>query len=345
MEPALKNPFKPEPKVSYKVGVMTSHKVRLFDPKEYQIFHSGKTHDRYNCPYCLEVRGKADDDAKFYWSRQKSIGYCFKCETVGVLETDKDRSELHYQALINSFNTSEEVIDYTFSSINYNNMFPELDEEATNYLKSRVPFYPQLKSLNLRHEPGYGITFPIRYLDDYIGYAIRIYNPKNKMKYYIPDGNKFLYSPDNALRSNNKFQEFTIVEGPFDAIAACLLGFPNPIAIQGKYITPRQIYQLRSMIPSRLIIFLDETELSKNLRDSLEGKLPTLQRIDIEPANMDPEERLIKIMMGKPDQQWLERLLSQVNRLSNDTYGALNDYERVRNTNGREENNQSFVRV
>ena len=47
---------------------------------------------RYNCPYCIEKRGKADDDGKLFVNTEKGVGFCFKCETKIILNNKNEIS-------------------------------------------------------------------------------------------------------------------------------------------------------------------------------------------------------------------------------------------------------------
>jgi hypothetical protein len=47
---------------------------------EYEYTSSGEK--RYNCPYCIDVRGKHDTDKKLFVNEELGKGYCFKCNSV-----------------------------------------------------------------------------------------------------------------------------------------------------------------------------------------------------------------------------------------------------------------------
>ena len=67
---------------------------------------SNRNEEVYKCPYCVTVRGKPDNDGKFYFNSVKLIGQCKKCDTIiistalrtleqirAVLETEDDQLE------------------------------------------------------------------------------------------------------------------------------------------------------------------------------------------------------------------------------------------------------------
>lgn len=307
------------PKKSYSKERELSYKVREFDSSMAEYVSSSKTHDRFKCPYCLEVRGKEDNDGKFYWSKEKLIGYCFKCETVGILKTDKEREsvlfEVKLKGLIKSVRENTSIDTSLLSNYNYSEL-DILNQEALDYLDSRLPIYKDfIDFFNFRCVEGVGLTVPIYFEDRIISYNLRFYKPTGKMKYYIPDGNKFLYNPNNSLSKDKAFGEYTIVEGTFDAIGALLLGYKNPIAIFGKSMTEFQSSLLRRYSPSKINIFLDETELSKKLKRNIKDYFPTVEEYNIIPAKIDPEERLIKLLRGKKDKDLEDLIDNMINSI------------------------------
>lgn len=314
---------------TYKKGLKETFKVRLFDPSKYEIVDETDTHLRFNCPFCIEVRGKFDNDGKFYFDKDKQIGYCFKCTTVGVMESDKDISEIELDRSISKLaklKTKDEE-PYVFSSINYEKMFDLLDKEGLDYLDSRTPFYASFADkLRFKVSPNTGIIVPLRYWGKDISYNLRFYNPRNKMKYFIPSEVKYLYSPNNVFCKEGCFKEITLVEGYFDAIGAFLDGYPNPIALFGLSITPLQIEMLRSISPIKIRIYLDEAKLSWQLYWKLKGKFPTCEKIEIVPTNYDPEERFI-FNFKRCNKDELVKLIKRLEKLYNE--GFYNDNPRI----------------
>lgn len=308
-----------EPK-SYMKGTILSYKVREFDPTEHEIIHSGRTHDRYNCPFCLDVRGKEDTDGKLYWSRDKFISFCFKCETTGILKTDRNISEVRLEVALASMmtqlvsRTSEDVI---LSEIPYNKMFDPINDEGKQYLESRVPIYSELfNKLNFRVTPEVGLAVPCIIDNKIVSYSLRFYNPTGKMKYYIPVGQKYVYSPNNIINSDNRYVELTIVEGYFDAIGAMLDGHKNPVAIFGKSMTPVQVAILRKLSPVKINIYLDEAKLSWDVLRKIRNHFPTCSEFCVVPTNYDPEEKLVFRMNRVSSEDDMKLLF-------NDIQGAL----------------------
>lgn len=298
-----------------------SHRVRLFDPHKYEIVHSNNTHDQYDCPYCLSVRGHADDDGRFYWDRSKLIGWCHKCETVGILKSDKDVNKFRLELAINSIrkllDSTYLVPNFTFSEIPYHETFDELDNQAIEYLDSRVPFYSMLKDYFEFRCLDTGVTVPIYFQGKIVSYNLRFYSPKGKMKYFIPNGAKFLYSPTRVF-DGKLHQEITLVEGVFDAIGALLDNKPNPVAVFGVHLTDLQKYMIRSCMPSKINIYLDDWELSRKLLDKVRGNFPTCSRVEVIPSWGDDPEEIFKKRVGRMNDIELDDLSKRIELLVRD---------------------------
>lgn len=302
--------------VSVKKGFKITDRVKPFDPLKHPVFAENKTHIQFNCPWCVEKGHREHNDGKFYWSKKKQIGFCFRCNTVGVLDDGRDYSEIQLDWMIKNLMKDEESIsieDMNLPAIQYDKMFDELDEEGIEYLDARVPFYSMFSDvLEFRVSPKVGVAVPIYYKNKIISYNLRFYNPTNGRKYYIPEGMKFLYSPTRVFDSGKSLQEITLVEGYFDALGALVDGKPNPIAIFGKTLTDFQISMLRTACPVKINIYLDEAKLSWKLYWELKGKLPTVSKIEIIPTlKYDPEERFqVRLQRAKGEE--LEKLLTDV---------------------------------
>lgn len=324
---SLLNIYQPKPE-SFKKGFKESFKVRVFDPTKHKKVGENKTHEMYNCPYCFSVRLKHDNDGKFYFDKEKKIGRCFKCLTVGVLTTDKDISELDLDKAIYSLDSKykeSEEIDHIFSSIQYEKMYDPIDQEAIDYLDNRCPLYSSFADkLRFRISPTIGVTVPIQYWGKDISYNLRFYKPNGKMKYYIPNGVKYVYSPNNVFCEKGRYQEITLVEGYFDAIGALLDGYKNPIALFGLSITPLQIEMIRSISPVKIKIYLDEAKLSWNLYWKIKDKFPTVQKIEVVPTNYDPEERFM-FNLKRCKAEDLPKFLEKVEKIYNDEFYTNND--------------------
>lgn len=201
-----------------------SSKFRFFNPSEHEVFGDTTTHIRYNCPYCFEERGKDDDDGKFYWDKTKLVGYCFKCHTSGILKMDRNIEEVRLDNAIRHIESMTEKtssnLTNSLPTIDYYKMFDELDTKSIDFLNSRLPFYSYIApSFHMMTAKDIGIVVPIYYFGKVVSYNLRYFHPTSHMKYYIPEGVKYLYSPNNVFQDKYIGSEVTLVEGLFDTVA------------------------------------------------------------------------------------------------------------------------------
>lgn len=281
--------------------------TKYFNPDDLEYLKTSNDNQiRYDCPFCLEVRGKDDGDYKFYFNVEKQVGFCFKCETTGVPENLEDNHVHQLGLSINKFNnindTDNNDINVTSEKLDFYHMFGSMTDKSLDYLRSRVPFYPDiLQNLNIREFNNEGIVFPVTVDNVIVSYCIRYYNPKGKLKYLLPRYiDKFIYSPVSIPRELSIHKNITIVEGIFDSIGAVLLGFDYPVCIFGLHLSKLQINLIKNYNPSSISIFLDDYDKSLALKNKIKHLFPTLGYISIEKSNgYDPEEILKRKLATK----------------------------------------------
>jgi hypothetical protein len=304
-----------------------SNRVKEFDPDTATI--SGKSDDEimYNCPFCEEVVGKVDTKGKLYFNTNKQIGHCFRCNTVAIIKSDKPINEIQLRTFIDSLYSKYHSRNYDYSSkllntIDLSKICNDLSDKGIDFINNRIPFYSEIaEPLNIKEVYDVGVLFPFYIDNKCISYSIRLFNPGTDMKYYIAKGiDKVPYSPTRIL-NDNKIDEVTIVEGCFDAIAAYLDGYPNPIALQGLFISDYMIYLLRRLNISKINIYLDDFQKSLDLKYSIRGKFPTVSNKDINiisSSGNDPEEifkyRFIK-SLKEDNKDYLNMVVERINKL------------------------------
>lgn len=72
---------------------------------------------RYNCPFCLSRRGKADTDKKLYVNSESGLFHCFKCSANGTLGVKKKSSSDVYEEIrkyLSKNDSDDEDEDNTF---------------------------------------------------------------------------------------------------------------------------------------------------------------------------------------------------------------------------------------
>ena len=239
------------------------------------------------CPTC-EYNGEPNAKYTMYWNEDKLEGFCHRCSAKFILMSDKSAEEVSLELAIRGYAKSTKARDdyikslKSLNNISYFKTFKPASDKCKSYLENRNPLItPLMNYLAIRELPGIGVAVPLTYDHKVVGYNLRYYNPRGKMKYYIPEGDKLIYSPNQVFYNLSKVDEITIVEGYFDAIAAFLDGFPNPLAIQGIYITDLQLQMIRKLMPGVVNVYLDKKEEGNKMRYRLYNNLPTISRVNV----------------------------------------------------------------
>lgn len=292
------HPKKPQPEM-FKRKII-SNRVKLFDISKGVKKGETQSHDIYYCPFCDKERGKPDKKGKFYFDKTLKIGYCFYCESVGVLDIkNKDISDYELEMMISIFISRSKKLSNTSNFnkqvLDISKIFDPLDDVAKKYLVSRLPFYDELYDLLPMYSSENGVVFPVYYENKCVSYIIRNY--VNMPKYFIGSNIKYFYSPNNIFTSGNRVKEVTLVEGVFDCLGAILNGYSNPVAIFGKTITSFQISILRSLCPQKINIYLDDMSLSWKLLHKIKREFPLVDSFKvIKSYGDDPEEIYINYL-------------------------------------------------
>lgn len=316
--------FKHNPEsLSSKYVIKPGSKVKFFDPDKHDPINQTSSHLIYCCPFCESVRGRPDNDGKFYWSIEKNVGYCFKCETVGILKTDKPKYQVCFEnsinRIVNSFESDSSIFESELNSmqdIPYIDLFSDMDKKAIDYIDSRNCLYSEIyKYLNMRSS-NLGVAVPVIVNQKILSYCLRLYDPKGGMKYYLPKISKLLYSPEQIINTSKPVKEITLVEGTFTCIAALIDGFTHPVAIFGKFLTDLQIYLLRSLSPDIINIYLDETELSERLLNRIQDRLPTVTKFNIIRSDGSDAEEKLNWKMANYSDSYLQNLLNNISKYS-----------------------------
>lgn len=212
---------------------------------------------RYNCPFCITLRGKPDRSAKFYYNRKKRKGHCFKCgafviddslrDSKEILEelTEPDELTLQQQQYKNqSFKLSGWTVDALTSTI------------ASDYLLNTRHLTADLvEEFNIRYSPQLnGILFPNKLNSDYTDFfQLRTLDSTSKMKYTTT---KNAVKPICYLdRIKDGVNSLIIVEGFLSGISAYshLNKEVCPIVCTGKKLTSFQIDFLKREIRKKNI--------------------------------------------------------------------------------------------
>lgn len=251
---------------------------------------------RINCPFCYDKERdsgvktpKPDRHKSLALNTETLKGYCHRCDTVIISHKDEGKLNLGLE------NDEEENainpkflpdIDITKIPMAYEN------EKAMEYLKNRnIVFTPNIvKKLDFRYiETGkvvndilegpkqiklLGILAPLKYNGRVKSYQIRYITNNKKFRFHTMEGKKLLYS----AKPLPVFNEITICEGVYDAIACMAMGFPNVTALLGKTPSKLQMEQLKEIAPYKVNLCLDEPDLNYTLLRVLRRGIKTLER-------------------------------------------------------------------
>ena len=281
------------------------------------------THLRYDCWFCPEVRGRPDRDHKLYFSKEKEVGFCFKCGTAVVLQQEFESSEDILEDLRkklrnsfpyggeesrSAFQREQRRIPGPFRLSGWT--VPVGDSSGRAYLESRGISVETASRFGVRFAslPQPGLVLPNRLQEDGEAlltdfYQLRKVDPGGGEKYLSPpDTIKPIAYLDHRSQPGKSNAGLTpdlfLTEGMLSAISLHeKLGVPVG-ALLGLSLTPHQLAELNSHLrefpAGRLFLVLDggEAPRARKLASALEEKVircPELRIVDL-PARVDPNE-------------------------------------------------------
>ena len=199
----------------------------------------------YNCPFCDEKRGKADNDHKFMVDAKTTLYWCFKCHTKGLLiSTNISNSEKIVPFLMDYFTESNDESDSKVKNnklLDFSNTIDITSNSlAYEYLVSRKITKEQILYYNIKNgiNDNLGrIMIPnilvAKWADFYQGRSYLDAEPKYRNPSEV-DKSDFVFN----LHNQKKYQKrIYIVEGIFSAIRA---GY-DAVSILGSSISDTQI--------------------------------------------------------------------------------------------------------
>ena len=269
--------------------------------KDQNLFQEKKNDYAVMCPICRE-RKEAEEpnyhNLKLWIDKSLEFGRCFVCNSVFISNNDKIKTVVKPFGIMDMSNMKVSHLSHEYWTYDLFNSLPQYDEDGINYLsKSRHFFLGSLyRPLGIRFY-GHNPVIPFYFNGEMIYYQIRLIDSNSKIKYFSPPiDHKPAYIIEKKENKN-----IVICEGVFDAIA-CLILYPKwtPFAVLGSSITDYQIWMLRSYIPERIKIFMDKTELSVGIKDSISKYINYADIYINKSDGRDPEEVLKKkIILGE----------------------------------------------
>lgn len=260
---------------------------------------------RIICPLCKAEKTRQGNPyyskRKLYLYKDSGLGYCQRCNTIFVpyFEPNPDKIIMrlpHFQVEDPYEFTELSKIPALFKGgIDYYNNAPPVSNKVKEFLRGRrsdavMNHWDELKFRAYNDEE---VLVPFFWDGEPFFYQTSYCHPK-ALKYHTPPvSNKPLY----ILRQG--CPTVVLCEGIFDAIA-CLDIYPNCTiaAVLGKAVTPYQVWMLRRLLPSQIIVYLDKSQLSLNLITQLKeypiAEYCQFSYVSIE-GEEDPDEYLCRI--------------------------------------------------
>jgi len=264
------------------------------------LFREKKNDYAVMCPNCMK-RHKEKGDAASYrklhlWiSKDYQYGQCFRDHTVFVSDNQIFNTNVkRMESPVDMSNWTLDILgEEGYWTLSRFNTLSDNDQIGIDYLASRIYLYRKLYSiLNIRFDHNHNPVVPFYYKDQLIYYQIRnkdYVKGSDKPKYFSPPID---HKPPYIIEHGEN-KKFVICEGTFDAMACSIL-FPDrtPFAVLGSDITDYEIAMLRGYVPEDILIYMDDTNLSYEVKNKLERYI-NYAEFNIQKSNgQDPEERL-----------------------------------------------------
>lgn len=264
-----------------------------------------RTEYRCICPLCRDEKLRNGNPyyskRKLYISKNLEIGYCHRCATIFVQYFEANPDELiraHYpEFTLENSDTFDEIstIPMTYhDGMNFYYNAPELSTSAIDFLSKRRSnaVINNLSDLKFRAYNDEEFIIPFFWDSKPFFYQINYAHPK-ALKYRTPP---CPHKPIYVLRPGS--QILVLCEGIYDAIA-CLEIYPGCTiaALLGCSVTPYQVWMIRKLLPSHIIVYMDETILSQNIISQLRT-YPIAEYCEfscVKSNGEDPEEYLCRI--------------------------------------------------
>ena len=279
----------------YGVGTMDQVRTFLNESTGEYICH---------CPFCKE---EGHTKHKLYIKEDLSEGHCFVC-TRAFINTNNDINvSFKVPDFGNIFGWKGfnlvPLTDPTWSLDKYKYEFDDYSEKGVQYLIGRHGFMKELyKVLDFKFWED-NVVMPFKYKGEIFYYQIRFTGDSPIRYFFPPISAKPPYVIDHNVKpSGNKI---IISEGVFDAIADLIM-FPEyiPFAVLGSSISDYQMEFLREYLPSEILIYMDETKISKKIADRVKSTIDYCPIHIIPSDGEDPEENLKKRIKNGWNLQW-----------------------------------------
>ena len=271
--------------------------------KEVESFRKPNGEFICHCPFCKK---EGHTKHKLYIKPDLTVGHCFVCCRAFVNSTndvDLDYRVPTFQQYLGGTQwTPVRLTDPEWSLDRFEYEFDDYSEKGYQYLVQRNPYLAQLyKILGFKFWND-NVVMPFMYHGELMYYQIR-FTGKSKIRYFFPP----ISAKMPYIIENGENKQFIVCEGVYDAIA-CLIQGPSytPFAVLGSHISDYQLGFLREYVPSKILVYMDDTDKSKAVAAKIRGVLDYAQVGIIPSDGTDPEENMMKKLKSGKEVQWIK---------------------------------------
>lgn len=257
-----------------------------------------------HCPFC---KNEGHTKHKLYIKTDLTVGNCFVCDRAYVNVVDEVDTKVRLDNFMIPAFTGlqlERLSDPVWSLDSFHNEFDDFDQGGYDYLIGRHQYMDVFwKLLDFKFVDG-NVVMPFKYHGEVFYYQIR-FTGNSSIKYYFPPIAPGKKPPYIIEHGENK--KFIICEGVYDAIALLLMAPEyTPMAVLGSCITDYQLQFLREYVPSKILVYMDETKISNKIARKIVSQVDYCPIGIIKSWGEDPEEKMKKILRSGGELQWIK---------------------------------------
>lgn len=280
------------------LGVSTMKEVESQAKGEEYIIH---------CPFCKKEGHRKH---KLYIKVDLTVGHCKVCDRAFTNVTDEINTKLSVPKFKNfgMYNPGLELVtltDPTWSLDKFTDEFDDFDQTGYDYLVGRHKYMADLyKILDFKFWDG-NVAMPFKYHGEVFYYQIR-FTGNSKIRYFFPP---ISAKPPYIIEHGNN-KKFIISEGVYDAIADLIMAPEyTPMAVLGSSVSDYQLEFLREYVPEEIIVYMDETDISKRIAAKIASVIDYCPIHIIKSSGEDPEECMKRRMKRGLPLQWINSSL------------------------------------
>lgn len=271
--------------------------------EEVEPFQNSNGEYIIHCPFC---RDEGHTKHKLYIKSDLTVGHCFVCTRTYIHVTDQVDVSYSIPNFFPLFkNHSMELVrlsDPVWSLEKFLYEFEDFDQRGYDYLVGRHKFMKDLyKILDFKFMDG-NIVMPFKYKGEVFYYQIRFSGKNTKIRYFFPP----ISAKPPYIIEHGDCKKVIICEGIFDAIALLIMA-PEymPVAILGSSISDYQLEFIREYVPDEIIVYMDETEISKRVASKIQSVIDYCPIRIIKSDGQDPEENLKRRLKLNKKLNWI----------------------------------------